>query len=50
MSIPQGLALRPKKDPGLKTDTTLGQVWVGDPHQPICIPANSAKVVSGNTK
>ena len=30
-------------------DTTLGQVWVGGSHQPICIPVNSAKVVSGKT-
>ena len=25
-------------------------MWVGDSHQPICVPANSAKVVSGKTK
>ena len=31
------------------SDTTLGQVWVGDSHQLICIPANSGKVVSGRT-
>ena len=30
-------------------DATLGQVWVGDPHQVICIPANSVKVVQGKT-
>ena len=24
-------------------------MWVGDSHQPICIPANSAKIVSGKT-
>ena len=30
-------------------DATLGQVWVGSPHQVICIPANSVKVVQGRT-
>ena len=50
MSVLWGLALRPnKKDPSSKSDTTLGQLWVGDSHQPLCIPANSAKVVSGKT-
>ena len=28
-------------------DATLGQVWVGSPHQVICIPANSVKVIQG---
>ena len=28
---------------------TLVQVWVSDSNQPICTPANSAKVVSGKT-
>ena len=45
----QGLALKLKKDFNSGADTTLGQVWVSDSHQPICIPANSAKVVSGKT-
>ena len=49
MLVLQGLAPRPKKDLDLDSDTTLGQVWVGDSHEPICIPANSAKVVSGKT-
>ena len=30
-------------------DTTLGQVWVGNPHRVICIPANSVKVIQGRT-
>ena len=30
-------------------DATLGQVWVGSPHQVICIPANSVKVIQGRT-
>ena len=30
-------------------DATLGQVWIGDPHQIICIPANSVNVVQGRT-
>ena len=50
MSAPQGLALRPKKDPSSDSDMTLGQVWVSNSHQPICIPANSAKVVNGKPK
>ena len=35
-----------KKDLNSNSDATLGQVRVSDSHQPICIPANSAKVVS----
>ena len=31
------------------SDATLGQVWVGSPHQNICIPANSVKVIQGKT-
>ena len=31
------------------SDAILGQVWVGSPHQSICIPANSVKVVKGET-
>ena len=27
----------------------LGQVWVGEYHQAICIPANSAKILTGKT-
>ena len=38
-----------KKDPIKESVTTLGQVWVGESHQPLCIPANSAKVVTGKT-
>ena len=30
-------------------DATLGQVWIGNPHKVICIPANSVKVVEGKT-
>ena len=30
-------------------DATLGQVWVGNPCQVICIPANSVKVIEGRT-
>ena len=30
-------------------DVTLGQVWVANPYQVICIPANSVKVVQGRT-
>ena len=49
MSALQGSTLKLKKDLNSEVDTTLGQVWVRDSHQPICIPANSAKVVSGKT-
>ena len=38
-----------KKDPTKELDATLGQVWVSDPHQPLCIPTNLAKVVTGKT-
>ena len=31
------------------SDAILGQVWVGNPHQNICIPANSVKVIQGKT-
>ena len=44
-----GISSEAKKDPCSKLDTTLGQVWVSDSQQPICIPANSAKVVGGKT-
>ena len=30
-------------------DAILGQVWIGNPHRVICIPANSVKVVEGQT-
>ena len=33
----------------IPSDVTLGQVWVGIPHQVICIPANSVKVIQGRT-
>ena len=33
--------------PGL--EMTLGQIWVGNTHQPMCILANSVKVVQGKT-
>ena len=31
------------------SDATLSQVWVGSPHQNICIQANSVKVIQGKT-
>ena len=37
------------ESPTIELDATLGQVWVSDPHQPLCIPANLAKVVTGKT-
>ena len=44
-----GIGSKDKKDPTKELDTTLGQVWVSDLHQPLCIPANSAKVVTDKT-
>ena len=38
-----------KKDPSSGLEATLGQVWVGNTHESICIPANSVKVVQGKT-
>ena len=38
-----------KKVPDTSSDNILGQVWVGVTHEPICIPANSVKVVQGKT-
>ena len=49
MLVLWGLAPKIKKDPTKESDTTLGQVWVSDPHQPLCVPANSVKVVTGKT-
>ena len=33
----------------LSQESVLGQVWVGNAQQAICIPANSMKVVQGRT-
>ena len=42
-----GISSKAKEnDPSLESDTTLGQVWVSDPHQPTRTPTNSAKVVT----
>ena len=50
MLVLQGISLEgKKKDPIKESVTTLGQVWVGESHQPLCIPANSTKVVTGKT-
>ena len=38
-----------KKVHDIGLDNILGQVWVGITHEPICIPANSVKVVQGKT-
>ena len=42
-------SLKLKKVPDTSLDNILGQVWVGITHEPICIPANSVKVVQGKT-
>ena len=36
-------------DSSSKVNAVLGQVWVSDSQQPICIPANSAHIVSGKS-
>ena len=38
-----------KKIPNISLDNILGQVWVDITHEPICIPANSVKVIQGKT-
>ena len=46
----QGLIpLRLKIRPNSGSDNILGQVWVGVNNNPICIPANSVKVIEGKT-
>ena len=37
------------KVPCSDSDNILGQVWVGVENKPICIPANSVKVIQGKT-
>ena len=37
------------KVPSSGSDNILGQVWVGVHNKPICIPANSVKIVQGKT-
>ena len=37
------------KVPCSDSDNILGQVWVGVENKPICIPANSVKIVQGKT-
>ena len=50
MSILQGLGPKlKKKDLSLGLETVLGQVWVGNTHEAICILANSMKVLKGQT-
>ena len=43
------LSLKLKKVPNLVSDNILDQVWVGVNNNPICIPANSVKVIEGKT-
>ena len=37
------------KVPSSGSDNILGQVWVGVDNKPICIPANSVRIVQGKT-
>ena len=38
-----------KRDPSPGSEVTLGQVWVDNTHEPICILANSVKVIQSKT-
>ena len=49
MALQRLVPLKLKKVPDTSSDNILGQVWVGVTHEPICIPANSVKVVQGKT-
>ena len=49
MLVLQGVVWKIKKILTKELVTTLGQVWVGESHKPLCIPTNSAKVVTGKT-
>ena len=42
-----GTSSKDKKPPSPGLETTLGQVWVGNIHEPMCILANLVKVVQG---
>ena len=48
--IPQSLEKETSLEQESQADNVLGQVWVGEYHQAICIPANSAKILTGKTK
>ena len=37
------------EDLNREVNAVLGQVWVSDSQQPICIPANSAQIISGKS-
>ena len=48
--ISSGISLKGKeKDHTKELIITLGQVMVGESHQPLCIPTNSAKIITGKT-
>ena len=44
-----GISATDDKVPCSDSDNILGQVWVGVENKPICIPANSVKIVQGKT-
>ena len=48
-SISQNLETETNLEQESKADNVLGQVWVGEYHQAICIQANSAKILTGKT-
>ena len=48
-SIQQNSEKETSSEQESQADNMLGQVWVGEYHQAICIPANSAKIPTGKT-
>ena len=48
-SVPQNSKKETNSEKESQADNVLGQVWVGEYHQAIHIPANSAKILTGKT-
>ena len=48
-SVPQNSKKETNSEQESQADNVLGQVWVGEYHQAICIPANSVKILTGKT-
>ena len=47
--VPQNSEKETNSEQESQADNMLGQVWVGEYHQAICIPANSAKILTRKT-
>ena len=45
--IPQNLEKETNLEQESQADNVLGQVWVSEYHQSICVPANSVKILTG---